>query len=441
MSAISEILLNLGCSVSGSDISEGANTIKLREKGVKVSIGHSANNIVDPDLVVFSSAISEQNVELVATKEKCIPCYKRSEILSDIMRLKNGIAIAGTHGKTTTTSLVSTIFTEMEQDPTYLIGGIVKNLGGHARVGKGPWFIAEADESDGTFLKLSPILSAVTNVDFDHLDFYKTKDVLIDAFKRFCNSVPFYGEISLNINDANLLKIGHELKKTVKWFGIRKSEEQEIDIEARNIRHDINGSNFELFVKNEFKTTVKTSLIGDHNIENILAAISIASGANISFENSAKSIERFLGVGRRMQLLVEGEGFKVIDDYAHHPTELRATIGAVEKIKGSEKVVGIFEPHRFSRTKECWKDFVHSFSLLDKIYLLPIYPASEEPIEGINSTNLASEINSLYPGLALTVESINEVSELDRKHDCTILTMGAGSIGKKIRDYLEESKS
>ena len=406
-----------------------------------VFIGHSANNIVDPDLVVFSSAVSKQNVELVVSEERNIPCYKRSEILSDIMRLKNGIAVAGTHGKTTTTSLVSTIFTETDQDPTYLIGGIVKNLGGHARVGKGPWFIAEADESDGTFLKLSPILSAVTNVDFDHLDFYETKDALIDAFRRFCNSVPFYGEISLNINDEHLYKIGHELKKTVKWFGIRKSNEQEIDVEARNISHDINGSSFELFINNEFKTNVKTSLIGDHNVENILAAISIASGANIPFENSAKSIEKFLGVGRRMQLLVESEGFKVVDDYAHHPTELKATIGAVEKIKDKEKVIGVFEPHRFSRTKECWEDFVHSFSLLDKIYLLPIYPASEEPIEGISSINLASEINSHYPGLALSIGSIEEVSELKRKHDCTILTMGAGSIGKKIRDYLGKGES
>ena len=185
MSAIAEILLNLGCRVSGSDISEGANTVKLREKGVIVSIGHSANNIIDPDLVVFSSAVSSQNVELVVSKERSIPCYKRSEILSDIMRLKNGIAVAGTHGKTTTTSLVSTIFTETEQDPTYLIGGIVKNLGGHARVGKVPMFIAEADESDGTFLKAESNLVSCDDVDFDHLDFYKTKDALIDAFKDF----------------------------------------------------------------------------------------------------------------------------------------------------------------------------------------------------------------------------------------------------------------
>ncbi len=438
MSAIAEILLDLGCLVSGSDISENANTKKLSERGAKVFIGHNESNISDEiDILVHSTAISKNNVEIIIAHEKNIPCYRRSEILSDIMRLKNGIAIAGTHGKTTTTSVVSTIFSECGEDPSFIIGGIVTNLNGHARVGKGPWVIAEADESDGTFLQLSPILAAITNVDFDHLDYYGTKDALVNAFKNFCNKIPFYGLLSLNINDKYLVEISKDLKKPISWYGIRESKDQVIDVEAKNISSVGFGSTFDLYYKNEFKTKVTTSLLGRHNIENILAAISTAIGAGIKIEDAAKAVNAFSGVGRRMQKLYESDGLNVVDDYAHHPTELEATISALREVSDSGTLVGVFEPHRFTRTKDCWKEFLHCFNKLDKLYLLPIYPASEDPIPGIDSFRLAEDINSLHPGLANCVRELDEVKELSTKSGADIIvSMGAGSIGRKIREHL-----
>jgi UDP-N-acetylmuramate--alanine ligase len=438
MSAIAEILLDLGCAVSGSDINENANTKKLQSRGAIIFIGHQKSNIKeDLDLLVHSTAILKDNVEIISASEMSIPCYRRSEILSDIMRLKNGIAIAGTHGKTTTTSVVSTIFSECGEDPSFIIGGIVANLNGHARVGKGPWVIAEADESDGTFLQLSPILAAITNVDFDHLDYYGTKDALIDAFKTFCHKIPFYGLLSLNVNDKYLVEISKDLKKPVSWYGIRNSKEQLIDVEAKNIISVGFGTTFDLYYKNEFKVQVSTSLFGKHNVENILAAISTAIGAGIPIKKAAQAINAFSGVGRRMQRLFESDDFNVIDDYAHHPTELEATISALREMSEEGKLVGVFEPHRFSRTKDCWKEFLHCFNKLDKLYLLPVYPASEQAIPGIDSIRLAEDINSLHPGLANCVESLDEIQELISKSGADILvSMGAGSIGRKIRENL-----
>ena len=439
MSAIAEILLDLGCTLSGSDLNSNSNTEKLISKGVKVFFGHEKENVHGVDLVVHSTAVAKDNVEIVSAKELNIPCYRRSEILSDIMRLKNGIAVAGTHGKTTTTSLVSTIFVENGLDPSFIIGGIVRNLNGHAKVGKGPWVIAEADESDGTFLQLSPILAAVTNVDFDHLDFYGTREALISSFREFCNRVPFYGQLSLNINDKYLVDIAKDIKKPISWYGLRKTENQVIDIEAKNIISMHEGSEFDLYIRNEFECKVKTRLVGNHNIENVLAAISIASGAGISYEDAAKSILAFSGVGRRMQILHSEESFKVIDDYAHHPTELKATISALSEIKGKEKLIGVFEPHRFSRTKDCWKEFLHAFNKLDKLYLLPIYPANEVPIDGIDSNTLASDINALHPGLVESISSLDEIKELHVKSETTLVSMGAGSIGRMMNQYVERN--
>ena len=439
MSAIAEILLDLGCKLSGSDISKNANTSKLISRGAEIFVGHHAENIKDDvDLVVHSTAVSKSNIEIVSASERSIPCYKRSEILSDIMRLKNGITIAGTHGKTTTTSIVSTIFSECDEDPSFIIGGIVANLNGHARVGKGPWVIAEADESDGTFLQLSPILAAVTNVDFDHLDYYETKENLITAFKRFCNKIPFYGLLSLNVNDPYLLQIGSELKKPICWYGIRTSDDQKIDLEAKNIVSTPEGTSFDLIFEGEFVASVQSALIGNHNIENILAAISTAHGAGIEISKAAKAVNAFSGVGRRMQTLFSKGAFKVVDDYAHHPTELKATISALRDVTKEKKLIGIFEPHRFSRTKDCWKEFLHAFNKLDKLYLLPIYPASEDPITGIDSERLAEDINSLHPNLALCVDDLSQVEELCQKSQGqTVVSMGAGSIGKMIREFLE----
>ena len=425
MSAIAEILLDLGYPVSGSDQSENQNTIKLASRGAKIYKGHLASNVGEAQVVVHSSAIPETNPEIQICHEKNIPLLRRSEILSDIMRLKSGIAVAGTHGKTTTTSIVSTIFAECDQDPTFLIGGIVKNLSGHARVGKEPWFIAEADESDGTFLELTPILSTITNIDFDHLDYYGSKDNLIEAFEKFANRVPFYGQISLNVNDVISKEISGKVKSLLSGTVFEKMKLKKLIMSAQDISVNDNGSEFKLFFNNELVGNVQTSLIGDHNVENILAAISIAHGSGLAFDRIIPSISKFTGVGRRMQTLYKNDYLTIVDDYGHHPTEVKATLKAARNVADERKLVAVFQPHRYSRTKDCWEDFLHCFNDVDHLYMLPVYSAGETEVDGINSRRLVDDINQLHPKLVTLIEDLDEITEFKSTGPSLIISLGA----------------
>lgn len=435
MSAIAEILINYGCFISGSDLSENGNTIKLKKLGATIFKGHFAENISEVDLVVYSSAVSKSNPEVLEAIRKNIPVLKRAEILADIMRLKNGIAIAGTHGKTTTTSLVATILKNAGIDPTYLIGGIVKNLSGHAHVGKGDLFVVEADESDGTFLDLNPVIAGITNIDFDHLDYYGEEKNLIQAFDQFANLVPFYGKIILNYDDPFSRTISGQCKKP---FGLISTKERssKIDFSIDKFQEELGKSNFELFHFGEPVGKVEVNLNGIHNIQNCLIAIGISKEIGLTFDEIIKGIKQFDGVGRRLEVLQRGDSHIIIDDYGHHPTEVASTIRAVNKLKKDKELVVIFEPHRYTRTHNCWNEFLKSFSFADKVYILPIYSAGEDPIEGISSEKLVSELlleNSEKYIFSENMFSVFEKISLDNK---IILTMGAGKIGRDIREYV-----
>ncbi len=432
MSGIAEILLSLGYKVTGSDISESANVARLRELGATVYIGHARENIKeDTTVIVYSSAVNESNPEMQIARENHIPIMRRAEMLAELMRLKRGIAIAGTHGKTTTTSFLATILQASNYDPTYIIGGIVSNLAGHAKVGTGDYLVAEADESDGSFLMLNPIMSVVTNIDLDHMDHYGSEEVLIDSFEEFINKVPFYGITSLNADDKRLMDLVPHIKKPIVTFAI----ENDADYKAANITMDGLSSTFDLIHGAENLGQIKINLPGKHNVLNALGAISIAHKMGVPVEMIQSSIISFENVGRRFQLLYKNDDIEILDDYGHHPTEISSTLGTLKEIRDHKKIA-IFEPHRFSRTKDCWNEFLHCFNDVDELYMCPIYPASESPIPGITSDRLVEDINRLHPGLAKLIE-VKDIDSIIRSNkNATIMTLGAGSIGRVIREWV-----
>ncbi|WP_412470449.1 MULTISPECIES: UDP-N-acetylmuramate--L-alanine ligase [unclassified Halobacteriovorax] len=432
MSGIAEILLSLGYKVTGSDISESANVARLRSLGAEVFIGHKRENITpDTTVVVYSSAVNETNPEMQMAREKQIPIMRRAEMLAELMRLKRGIAIAGTHGKTTTTSFLATILQASNYEPTYIIGGIVSNLAGHAKVGTGEYLVAEADESDGSFLMLNPIMSVVTNIDLDHMDHYGSEDVLMDSFEEFINKVPFYGLSSLNADDKRLMSLVPKVKKPIVTFGIEK----EADYRAVDIKMSDLCSEFDLIVESQNLGRFTINLPGKHNVQNALGAISIAHKMGVPVDMIRSSIQSFENVGRRFQLLYKTDEVEILDDYGHHPTEIANTLNTLKEIR-SHKKIAIFEPHRFSRTKDCWNEFLHCFNDVDELYMCPIYPASESPIPGITSERLVEDINRLHPGLAKNIELKDLDTIIKSNKNSTIMTLGAGSIGRVIREWV-----
>jgi UDP-N-acetylmuramate--alanine ligase len=438
MSGIAEVLLDLGYSISGSDLNSSAVTEKLQQKGAAIFIGHAATNIEGATLIVYSSAIDPKNPEFSRAQELKIPMIRRAEMLAELMRLKFGIAVAGSHGKTTTTSLIATIFQEAKLDATHIIGGIVSNLGGNAKKGDGEFLIAEADESDGSFLLLNPIMAAITNIDDDHLDFYGTKEKVVDAFVEFVNNLPFYGRIALNADDASSLAIKSRIKRPMVWYGI-DTKLEDVIYQARNIKLSASGTIFDLYYKDEKVTEIKTHLLGMHNVSNTLAAISISREAGLEWNFIQSGLLKFLGVGRRLEKLFDQNDFLVIDDYGHHPTEVRATITALKNVDKRSLCV-VFEPHRFSRTQNFWKEFQECFEGSDELFLLPIYAASEKPIDGITSEALVSAMKAQGKKVEF-LPSLKEMAPILKSHKQPgkiFLTLGAGSISKNIREMVKE---
>jgi UDP-N-acetylmuramate--alanine ligase len=429
MSGIAEVLLDLGYEVSGSDLSESKVTEHLISKGAAIYKGHAAHQVEGSTLIIYSSAIDFKNPEVIRAQELHIPMIRRAEMLAELMRLKFGIAVAGSHGKTTTTSLIATIFEAANLDATHIIGGIVQNLGGNARKGDGQYLIAEADESDGSFLLLKPIMTTVTNIDDDHLDHYGSREKIVDAFIEFVNSVPFYGRVVMNASDAPSLAIKSKIKRPLIWYGI---ETEKADYEARQIQYSAEGTQFELYYQKKFLRVIQTPLIGRHNVLNAMAAISICREVEIDLEIIQKGLLNFLGVGRRLEKLFTKDQFIVIDDYGHHPTEIMATISALKKVDKRPLVV-IFEPHRFTRTQNFWKEFQTSFEGADEVYLTPIYAASEKPIDGITSEQMAKEMGCMC---LTSLEGMREILERKKDSPCIFLTLGAGAISKKIREMV-----
>lgn len=441
MSGIAEVLINLGYHVSGSDISSNPNTEKLHSKGAEIFLGHQSENIKNVQLIVYSSAIDENNPEIKQARLDGLPIIKRAEMLAELMRLKFGVAIAGSHGKTTTTSFLSTILKELDYKPTCIVGGIVKNLGGHALKGDSEYLIAEADESDGSFLFLNPIMSIITNIDNDHLDYYKTVENIENAFEEFANKVPFYGCVAININDEKSRKLRDKLRRPYVTFGIfdEKTNLEEPDYYANNIVFTEEGTSFDVCHKDE-KVKANITLAGNHNVLNALSAIVIAHKLESNLTCICKAIESFEGVGRRFEILFKNEKMVVVDDYGHHPTEVLATLQTAKDKYPNKKIVAVFEPHRFSRTKEFWGEFRDSFSSVEKVYIAPIYAASESGIEGITSENLVTDIKKSYGNAELLEEwgHLPNIFEKYKDDNIIILSMGAGSISKLTRQKLEE---
>jgi UDP-N-acetylmuramate--alanine ligase len=433
MSGIAEVLLNLGYKVSGSDLKNSPVTQRLASLGAQIFEGHCAENITGAEVVVTSSAITADNPEVAQARGLHIPVIPRAEMLAELMRLKYGIAIAGMHGKTTTTSMVAAILAGAGLDPTVVVGGRVDAMGSNARLGRSQYLVAEADESDRSFLKLSPILSVVTNIDREHMDCYRNMRDVKRAFLDFMDRVPFYGMVVVCNDDANLRRLlPHIRRRTVTYgtrrgsdFHIKLRESAPISVENRPL------SRFEISYRNQNLGAFSLHVPGAHNVLNATAAIAVGIGLDLQPDQIRTALENFRGVDRRFQLRGKVAGVSVIDDYGHHPTEIRATLAAARQC-GFRKIHVIFQPHRYTRTQDLMDEFATAFGDADTLVVLDIYAASEKPIEGVTGEALARRIQQASHN-ARYVSSFGEAADAvvaTAQEDDMILTLGAGSVSQ-----------
>jgi UDP-N-acetylmuramate--alanine ligase len=448
MSGIAEVLFNLGYDVTGSDIKDSETTKRLRDLGIKVYIGQEAENVDDSRVVVVSSAVSDKNPEIIEAKRRSIPVIPRAEMLAELARLKYGILVAGAHGKTTTTSLISAILAHAGLDPTVIIGGRLKATGSNARLGQGEFLVAEADESDGSFLKLSPTIAVATNIDREHMDFFKSVEALKEAFVSFLNKIPFYGVSIICIENEHLRELLPSLHRRCVTYGFSG----EADISAKNIRKGFTSVSFDGTYKGRDLGNLDLPLLGEHNILNSLAAIGVALELQINMQLIKEALKRFGGIQRRFEFKGEAKEIKVFDDYGHHPTEIRATLKAAKEgfLIGSQnsgsgtheagRLFVLFQPHRYTRTKDLMDEFASSFSDADFLVLLDIYPAGEKPIEGINSGALVEKIKKSGRNNALYIkdrdEAVRYIASHIRKGDL-LVTLGAGDVWKISDELLQ----
>jgi UDP-N-acetylmuramate--alanine ligase len=434
MSGIAEVLLTLGYQVSGSDMADNAATRRLAALGVKVGYGHIPQNVEGADAVVVSTAVHTDNPEVIAAREKRIPVVPRALMLAELMRLKQGVAIAGTHGKTTTTSLVASVLAEGGLDPTFVIGGRLNAAGSNARLGAGDFIVAEADESDASFLHLQPVMAVVTNIDGDHMETYQHDfGRLKQAFVQFLQNLPFYGSAILCVDDEHVRSILPLISKPVLTYGA--SDEAMVRAEA--IEHDAGRMRFRVRRDKAAPLDITLNLPGRHNVLNALAAIAVASELGVADHAIQKALAEFRGVGRRFQsygdiALAGGGSFTLIDDYGHHPAEMAATLEAVRGAFPGRRVVLAFQPHRYSRTRDLFEDFVKVLSTADALLLADVYPAGEPPIVAADSRSLARALRVYGKVEPLFVEDIAGMADaiLRTARDAdVVLTMGAGSIG------------
>lgn len=444
MSGIAEVLLNEGYEISGSDIAASKVTQRLESLGVKVFIGHSVANVEGANVVVVSSAIAKNNEEVEAALHQRIPVVRRAEMLGELMRYRYGIAVAGTHGKTTTTSLIASIYGEAGMDPTFIIGGLLNSAGTNARLGSSRYLIAEADESDASFLHLQPMMSVVTNIEEDHLetyggDFFR----LQDTFVEFLHNLPFYGVAIVCIDDPVIDRLSERIGRTVITYGTSdKADFQVVDYRPRQA-----GSTFRVIRKNGKPLEVSLSLPGLHMAKNATAAIAAACEEGINDEHILNALKNFEGVGRRFQryghYICNGHEVSIIDDYGHHPSELNATVQAVRASWPDHRLVMVFQPHRYTRTRDLYEDFVQVLQKVDVLVLLEVYGAGETPIPGIDSRHLCHSIRSqrtLEPHYAATVDDVpGMLANLVMDGDI-VLTQGAGNVVTVARELTEQWK-
>ena len=438
MSGIAEVLLTLGYKVTGSDLQESETVRRIRDLGGTVFIGHGAAHIGDAQVVVVSSAVSPTNPEVVAARAKVVPVIPRAEMLAELMRLKYGVAIAGAHGKTTTTSLVAHVLAEGGLDPTIVIGGKVNALGSHARLGRGELLVAEADESDGSFLKLSPAVAVVTNLDREHLDHYKTLERLSEAFLEFINKIPFYGLAVLCADDPHLAKLLPHVTKRYQTYGLSATA----DMVGTDVRLCGGTAEFSASFRSERLGRFRVAMPGVHNVRNALAAIAVGRELGVPVPKIGHALEGFTGVERRFEVLGEKAGILVVDDYGHHPTEIKATLTAA-KDGWSRRLVVLFQPHRYTRTNDLLHEFAVAFTQADCLFLTDIYPAGEAPIPGVTGERLAEAIRGAGGPPLTYVPRKDQLVEAVLPHlkaGDLVVAMGAGDIGKIGRALFQQLK-
>jgi UDP-N-acetylmuramate--alanine ligase len=440
MSGIAELLLNLGYSISGSDIKRTDITKRLSELGARIFFGHKAENSINADVVVYSSAVKNTNPEIIEAKERSIPVIPRAEMLAELMRLKFGIAVAGAHGKTTTTNMIGSILTEGGLDPTVVIGGRLSQWGGsNLRLGNSDLLVAEADESDGSFLVLSPSMAVVTNIDYEHIDFYKSMDNVRGTFTNFINKLPFYGRAIICLDDMEVQGLIPRLTKSYLTYGLNSQS----DIRASEISKEGLNTNFVVAFKNKTIGNVTISTPGSHNVLNALAAIGVGLELDISFKDIQKGLSNLGALERRFEVKGEKNGVLFLDDYGHHPTEIVSTIETAKDCWPDRRLIVVFQPHRYTRTRDLYSRFVKSFNLVDLLVILPIYGAGEEPISGINSEYLYRGIKSHgHKGVILFSEKEDAISFLLReiRHGDLVVTLGAGDVYHVGLELLEKMR-
>ena len=433
MGGIAEVIANIGFSVSGSDIAEGAMTKRLSSHGVTVYKGHAEKNIQGANVVVVSTAVDEDNPEVVAARKNNIPVVPRAEMLAEIMRFSNGIAVAGTHGKTTTTSLVTSVLAEGGLDPTFVIGGKLNSTASNSRLGTGEYLVAEADESDASFLLLKPMISVVTNIDADHLSTYGGDfEKLKSTFVEFLHHLPFYGLAILCVDDEHVCDILPRVTRTIVSYGIHYPA----DIRAMDVRYDGAQSYFTVLREGKESLEITLNMPGEHNVQNALAAIAVASEIGVSDEAIVSGLKKFEGVGRRFQLYGDLHTLKgmitLVDDYGHHPTEMKATMQAVRTAWPERRMVVLFQPHRFTRTRDLFEDFSQVLSEPDVLLLMDVYAACEASISGADGRSLARSIRNrgqVDPVFIANEDDIAEMLLSQLQDGDILLTLGAGSVG------------
>jgi len=462
MSGIAEVLNNLGYEVHGSDLRDTETTRRLRELGINIKLGHNADNLTNANVVVTSSAVSTDNPEVEAARKLAIPVIPRAEMLAELARLKYAILVAGAHGKTTTTSLIASVLGDGAFDPTVVIGGKLKGIGSNAKLGQGEFLVAEADESDGSFLKLSPTIAIVTNIDREHMDYFKSIDEIKSAFLSFINKVPFYGLCILNGDNEYMKELIPKVSRRFITYGLSEG----LDLVAKNIRSNGFNAVFDAELNGKMLGTFEVPLAGEHNISNSIAAIAVANELGMNVEDIQKALKNFSGVHRRLEMKGRLKGIDVIDDYGHHPTEIMATLKAVkeamqqnreqrttnddlpttsdEQQKQNEgRLVVLFQPHRYSRTRDLLGEFIDAFGDADKVLLMDIYPAGEKPLPGVNS-------DLLYRGIKETKVDVEYIDDRDQVQSCLemelkdgdiLLTLGAGDVWKEGEEFIRIKNS
>ena len=436
MSGIAEVLLNLGYIIGGSDISKSDITERLVSLGAKIFYEHSPSNLGDVDVVVTSTAVKDDNPEVIEAHKRNIPVIPRAEMLAELLKMKLSVAVSGTHGKTTTTSMVSTILAYGGLDPTMVIGGKLASIGSNARLGDGEVIVAEADESDGSFLKLCPYIAVITNIEREHLDYFAGIEEIKEAFLQFANLVPFYGTTILCLDDENVKEILPRVKRRFITYGLCDGA----DYQAKDITFSGSTTRFSLYYKNSLLGKILLNVPGIFNVCNSMAAIAVARELDMEFSAITEGLQTYTGVQRRLETKGEKGGITVVDDYAHHPTEIRATLRAAQQAWEGRRIVVVFQPHRYTRTKALFDEFLDAFHDADVLLITDIYAASEKEIEGVHSINLYRGVrdrghkNVTY--LSSFDEIVSHLSTIAHAGD-VIITTGAGNVWKIGEEFLK----